>query len=88
MKTAFRESFTRDLKAGRDKKLVQRVREVIEAVEKADSLGDLPNLKKLKGAKSYFRLKLGDYRIGLALESNTVIFVRFLDRKDIYKYFP
>ena len=88
MKTAFRESFTRDLKAVRDKKLLQRVREVIEAVEKADSLGDLPNLKKLKGAKSYFRLKLGDYRIGLALESNTVIFVRFLDRKDIYKYFP
>ena len=88
MKTAFRESFTRDLKAVRDKKLLQRVREVIEAVEKADSPGDLPNLKKLKGAKSYFRLKLDDYRIGLALESNTVIFVRFLDRKDIYKYFP
>ena len=60
MKSAFRESFARDLKAVRDKKLLQRVREVIEAVEKADSLGDLPNLKKLKGAKSYFRLKLGD----------------------------
>ena len=51
-------------------------------------MGDLPNLKKLKGAKNYFRLKLGDYRIGLTLENNIVIFVRFLDRKDIYKYFP
>ena len=88
MKTAFRESFARDLKVVRDKKLLQRIKGCIEAVEKADSLGDLPNLKKLKGAKSYFRLKLGDYRIGLALENNTLIFVRFLDRKDIYKYFP
>jgi len=88
VKTAFRESFARDLNRVRDKKSLQRVKEVIEAVEKVDSLGDLSNLKKLKGAKSYFRLKLGDYRIGLALEGDTVVFVRFLDRKDIYKYFP
>jgi mRNA interferase RelE/StbE len=67
VKTAFRESFARDLKAIRDKKLRQRVKEVIEAIEKADSLSALPNLKKLKGVKSYFRLKLRDYRIGLAL---------------------
>ncbi|HMG76673.1 MAG TPA: type II toxin-antitoxin system RelE/ParE family toxin [Pyrinomonadaceae bacterium] len=88
MKTAFRESFARDLRGVRNEKLLLRVKESIEAVEKADSLNALPNLKKLKGAKNYFRLKLGDYRIGLALENNTVVFVRFLDRKDIYKYFP
>lgn len=88
MKTAFRVSFARDLKSVRDKKLLRRVKGCIETVEKADSLGDLPNLKKLKGAKIYFRLKLGDYRIGIALEDNTLVFVRFLDRKDIYKYFP
>jgi len=88
VKTAFRESFARDLKGVRDKKLLQRVKDSIEAVERADSLADFPNLKKLKGAKSYFRLKLGDYRIGLALENDTVVFVRVLDRKDIYKYFP
>jgi len=88
VKTAFRESFARDLRGVRNEKLLLRVKESIEAVEKADSLNALPNLKKLKGAKNYFRLKLGDYRIGLALENNTVVFVRFLDRKDIYKYFP
>jgi mRNA interferase RelE/StbE len=86
--TAFRQSFTRDLNRVRDKKLLQQVRKNIEAVESADSLSALPNLKKLKGAKSYFRLKLGDYRLGLALENDTVVFVRLLDRKDIYKYFP
>ena len=88
MKTAFRETFARDLKGLRDKNLLRRVKESIEAVERADSLNALPNLKKLKGAKNYFRLKIGDHRIGLALENDTVVFVRFLDRKDIYKYFP
>lgn len=32
--------------------------------------------------------KLGDYRIGVALENDAVVFVRFLNRIDIYKYFP
>ena len=88
MKIAFRQSFARDLSRVRDKKLLQRVKESIEAVESSDYLNALPNLKKLKGAKSYFRLKLGNYRIGLALENDTVVFVRLLDRKDVYKYFP
>ena len=88
MKTAFRESFARDLKLVREKRLLQRVKEAIETVEQADSMGDLSNFKKLKGGKNYFRLRVGDYRIGVALEENTLVFVRFLNRKDIYKYFP
>ena len=67
---------------------MRRVKEAIEAVEQADALANLPNIKKLRGTKSYFRLRIGDYRIGLALESETVVFVRCLNRRDIYRYFP
>jgi mRNA interferase RelE/StbE len=68
--------------------LLRRVKEVIETVETVDALALLPNLKSLKGTKNYFRLRVGDYRIGLALEDETVILVRFLNRKEIYRYFP
>lgn len=88
MKVAFKESFVKDLKGVKDKGLLGRVKEVIEAIEQANSLADIPNLKKLKGGGNYFRLRVGDYRVGVALENDTVIFVRFLNRKDIYKYFP
>lgn len=88
MKVEFRESFAKDLKGVKDKGLLRRAKEVIEAVEKADSLADVANLKKLKGGGNYFRLRVGDYRVGIALEDDTVIFVRLLNRKDIYKYFP
>ena len=88
MKVDFRDSFAKDLKGVKEKGLLGRVREIVEAVEKANSLAELPNLKKLKGGGNYFRVRIGDYRIGVALESDTVIFVRFLNRKDIYKYFP
>ena len=88
MKVEFRESFAKDLKGVKDKSLLKRVAEVIEAVEKADSPAEIPNLKKLRGGGTYFRLRIGDYRIGLALEGEAVVFVRFLNRKDLYKYFP
>ena len=88
MKVEFRESFTKDLKDVKDKSLLKRAKEVIEAVEQANSLADIPNLKKLKGGGNYYRMRIGDHRVGVTLESDTVLFVRFLNRKDIYKYFP
>ncbi len=88
MKVEFRESFIKDLKALQDKNLLKRVKEVIEAIEKADSLLNIPSLKKLKGGGNYFRLRVGDYRLGVALTDDTVTFVRLLNRKDIHKYFP
>lgn len=88
MKVAFRDSFAKDLKGVKEKRLLNRVREVIESAEKATSLTELPNLKRLKGGGNYFRVRVGDYRLGVALENDAVVFVRFLNRKDIYKRFP
>jgi mRNA interferase RelE/StbE len=84
----FRESFTKDLAAIKNKSLLKRVRSAVEAVEKAESLDQIHGLKKLKGGGGYYRLRIGDYRIGLALEHGKVIFARFINRKEIYRYFP
>jgi mRNA interferase RelE/StbE len=85
---SFRSSFAKDLNRISDKSLLRRVREAIDAVEHAQSVNDLPNLKKLKSSKNYYRLRIGDYRIGLALEDDVLVFVRFLNRKEVYRYFP
>jgi mRNA interferase RelE/StbE len=84
----FKESFVRDLRHIRDKGLLIRVRELIELVEHAPHLGEVPHLKKLRGGGNYYRLRAGDYRIGLTVEDDAITFVRFLHRKDIYRYFP
>lgn len=88
MKVAFRESFAKDLKRVKDKPLLRRVKETIEAVEHARSIAQIAGLKKLRSHQNYFRLRVGGHRIGIVIENDSVIFVRFLDRKDIYKYFP
>jgi mRNA interferase RelE/StbE len=83
----FKESFVRDLRHIKDKGLLTPVRELIELVEQAQHLGQVANLKKLRGG-NYYRIRVGDYRIGLTVEGDAVTFVRFLHRKDIYRYFP
>ena len=62
--------------------------ELIEKIESVQNLSQIPNTKKLKGHKSAYRIRLGDYRVGLFLEGSKVIFARILHRKDIYKLFP
>jgi mRNA interferase RelE/StbE len=76
------------LKKIKDKNLLKRVREVIDEVKQAKDLSDLRNLSKLKGYQTFYRIGIGDYRVGLDVVEGQVIFTRILPRKDIYKYFP
>ena len=88
MNVEFRKSFEKDLNNLRDESLMQRIQAVIEEVEEAENLGYLSNLKKVKADGNYYRIRVGDYRIGMAVEENIVIFVRVLHRKEVYRYFP
>ncbi|WP_293126172.1 type II toxin-antitoxin system RelE/ParE family toxin [Microcoleus sp. bin38.metabat.b11b12b14.051] len=88
MNVEFRKSFEKDLNNLRDESLLQRIQAVIEEVEAAENFGDVSNLKKLKADGNYYRIRIGDYRIGIAFDENIVIFVRVLHRKEVYRYFP
>jgi mRNA interferase RelE/StbE len=88
MKVDFKASFARDLKRLRNKQLHRQVQEVIEEIESAETLSELANLKKLSVKGRYYRIKLGEYRIGLVIDDGAVTFVRFLHRSEIYRYFP
>jgi mRNA interferase RelE/StbE len=88
LKVEFKNSFEKDLRKIEGKKLKAQVKNLIESIEQENDLHEISNLKKLRGGENYFRIKIGDYRIGLIIEQDTIIFVRFLHRKDIYRYFP
>jgi mRNA interferase RelE/StbE len=81
-------SYIKDLKKIREPSLKRRVAAAIERVEQAENLREMEKMGKLKGGDRYYRIKVGDYRIGLTVDGDLVTFVRFLHRKDIYKYFP
>ena len=83
----FTENFLDDLEQIDDKKLKARIIKIIESIEETNSPDEILNLKKLHGTTNNFRLRLGDYRFGIIIRNDTVIFMRFLHRKDIYRYF-
>ena len=88
MKTGFKTSFAKDLKSIKSKAVMETVAKLIENIEVALDLRTVPDVKKLKAKGNYYRIKLGDYRVGITVTKDEVTFVRCLDRKEIYRYFP
>ena len=88
MELEFRESFIKDVKRIKETAMKKKIAAVISESQKAASLLVLQNVKKLEGSAAYYRIRVGDYRIGIKLQDKTLIFMRCLNRKDIYRYFP
>ncbi len=88
MRVSFEASFARDLKGIEDKTLLKRVEQVIAEVKTVAALREVKHLSKMRGYATFYRLRLGDYRIGIEVVEDEIIFVRILHRKDIYRYFP
>lgn len=88
MRTAYRKKFLKDLAA-----IPAETRQRIEvfAFEEALQLASVAKsskIEQLKGARAFYRIRFGDYRVGLRLEGDTLVFERALHRKDIYRVFP
>ncbi len=88
MKLLIDKSFEKDTDKIHNKKLIRQVAACIEQVISAANSTEIRNLKKLQGFKNHYRIRIGEYRVGLRIENHVAIFERFLNRKDIYKYYP
>ena len=88
MKVDFRQSFMRDLKKIKDRAALDKIKQAIERAEAAQDMNRIESLSKLSGASGYYRIRIGDYRLGIAAHGDTLEFVRCLHRRDIYRYFP
>ncbi len=81
-------SFEKDTDKIKDKNTLLDIADCIETLGKVDNIKSIKNIKKLKGSHDFYRIRIGDYRIGLEIKNKTIVLIRFLHRKDIYKYFP
>ena len=81
-------TFEKDVDKIDSKSILSKIADSIINAQRALHLEEISGLKKLSGYKKEYRIRIGDYRLGLIIEGNTIEFVRCLNRKDIYKYFP
>lgn len=87
MNVTFRKSFARDIKKIKNARVLKRVQVAVEELETAETLQQVTHLKKMSGGGNFFRIRVGDYRIGIALDEESVYVIRCLHRRDIYRYF-
>ncbi|MEX2167931.1 MAG: type II toxin-antitoxin system RelE/ParE family toxin [Pirellulales bacterium] len=88
MKVTFRTNFARDVKRIRKQGIKTRVQQAIDDVKQAVRWTDIPHIKKLADSPDAYRIRVGNYRIGVRIVGDTVDFVRVLARSDIYRRFP
>ena len=65
MNVKFESRFEKDLKLIKERNLLTRLKQIILTCKQAESLGEINNLKKMQGYDSFYRIRLGDYRIGI-----------------------
>lgn len=88
MRVKYERSFLKDIQKINDNSVKISIAETIKKIKAADSLEQIIHVRKIKGHKSAFRIKVKNFRIGLFMENDQIIFSRCLHRKDIYRYFP
>jgi len=86
MKISYTKQFIKDAKKYPQYK--NKINETVANFKNITSLSDIPNIKKLQSGGNDYRFRMGNFRIGFSINEDTIVFKRFLHRKDIYKYFP
>ncbi len=67
-----------------------RVEPIVFQELESENPFELGYLQKLRGYSDKYKIRVGDYRIGITVEqeTNTLICERIAHRKDIYRIFP
>lgn len=62
---------------------------VYDRMVKAKKLSEIQSLEKLSGYSTFYRVRIGNYRLGFDLiEGEQIELLAILHRKEIYRFFP
>jgi mRNA interferase RelE/StbE len=61
---------------------------VFEDLPELSSIENAGNIEQMTGFKNYYKVRCGDFRVGIIRKNNTIELLRVLNRKEIYKFFP
>ncbi|AIE74117.1 MULTISPECIES: type II toxin-antitoxin system RelE/ParE family toxin [unclassified Synechocystis] len=82
-------SFIKDLKKLKSSPQYELIKSlVLEKIPQLEQIQGISNVKKLKGEENAYPIRLGDYRIGFYIQSETIVLARVVHRREFYLYFP
>ncbi len=57
-------------------------------LNEVSELKDVRDVKPMKGYPNRYRIRVGDYRVGIEVHGDNIEVMRTLHRREFYKYFP
>ena len=88
MEIRYSRNFIRDIRRVRDASIRRRVDRALDDLEAASTVADVAAVRRIASGGRLYRIRIGDYRLGFALDGNAVTLMRFMHRRQIYRYFP
>lgn len=89
MKVLYTKIFLKDLaRVQPPKRRLQIEVFVFETLPTYHALSEIGNAEKMIGSSNYYKIRFGDYRIGIFKKGENIELLRVLNRKEIYKFFP
>ena len=89
MKIEYEKKFLKELSKLKDKNIQEEVEKfVFDKLPLFISLSDAQKIEKMSGYKEYYKIRFGNYRVGIKKENETIIIKTIKHRREIYKFFP
>lgn len=61
---------------------------VFEELPELRSIGESGKIEKMHGYELCYKIRFGDYRVGLVNEDNVIVVKVVMHRREIYRFFP
>lgn len=89
MEVQYRRLFLKDLKKLKGQPVYEKVYNLaFTTLPSIETLQSLNQVKAMKGFPNRYRIRVGNYRIGIEINGDTVEMMRVLHRREFYRYFP
>ena len=89
LEVQYRQAFLKDLKQLKSSTSYQRIYEVaFTTLAAINTLEEISDIKAMKGYSRRYRIRIGDYRIGIEVNDDFIEVMRVLYRREFYRYFP
>lgn len=88
MEIRYHNQFHRDLRRLGNPSLAAQVEQVIEELKAASTMRDMRGVSRMTAPGEHYRVRIGEYRLGITMDGQTAILRRFLPRGEIYRRFP
>ena len=80
--------FGRDVRQLGSGQIGRRLDRAIQELIEAANITEVSGVRRLRAEGQHYRIRIGDYRLGITMDGETAVLSRFLPRGEIYRYFP